>query len=235
MALAMADKRSYSYERTEQQQRREEALWQAYRLRPCEITLTELVQHYHGLVVWIARGCLRVLHGATDLQELVAAGMGGLLEALMRFDEGRGAAFITYARHRIRGAIMDWLRQSNPLPRSISKDEVKHFSIDSILRVAMNREHEHVGDALDHVDMLISEDMGPEEEFDLRERHELLMRMVRRLPKREQTMFDLYYVKGLTLMSVAERCGVSESRVCQILGSMREWIVHTVELEELGL
>jgi RNA polymerase sigma factor for flagellar operon FliA len=58
------------------------------------------------------------LGGAVDLEELVAYGTRGLVEAADRFDAARGASFATFSYYRIRGAIYDGLREMGWLNRS---------------------------------------------------------------------------------------------------------------------
>jgi RNA polymerase sigma factor for flagellar operon FliA len=55
------------------------------------------------------------------LEDLVSAGTVGLLDAYRRFDTRRNLRFKTLAEHRIRGAILDYLRQLDPLPRAIRR------------------------------------------------------------------------------------------------------------------
>ena len=50
---------------------------------------------------------------SVELDDLVAYGQIGLLEALQRFDKDRGMKFATFAWHRIRGAILDGLTKMN--------------------------------------------------------------------------------------------------------------------------
>jgi len=57
-----------------------------------------------------------------DLDDLVSAGTVGLIEAIDRFDPGRNLQLNTFAEHRIRGAILDYLRRLDPMPRA-----VRHF------------------------------------------------------------------------------------------------------------
>jgi RNA polymerase sigma factor for flagellar operon FliA len=52
------------------------------------------------------------------MDDLVSAGTIGLINAVDRFDESRGLAFSTYARHRIVGAMLDFLRAEDPLSRA---------------------------------------------------------------------------------------------------------------------
>lgn len=77
----------------------------------------ELVQRHIGLVHYLARRLHSTLADEADLDELVSAGLGGLLAAAEGFDKGRGLAFSTYAATRIRGAMLDELRRVDPLTR----------------------------------------------------------------------------------------------------------------------
>src|SRR5437868_2108151 len=52
------------------------------------------------------------------LDDLVSAGMVGLIQAVDRFDTSRGPKFKTYAQHRIHGAMLDFLRDEDPLSRT---------------------------------------------------------------------------------------------------------------------
>lgn len=55
------------------------------------------------------------------LEDLVSAGMVGLIEASNRFDAARNLQFKTLAEHRIRGAMLDYLRSIDPLPRAVRR------------------------------------------------------------------------------------------------------------------
>jgi len=69
------------------------------------------------LVDLIARQLARELGRAAELDDLRAMGHQGLLEAARRFDEGRGVTFRRFANYRVRGAMLDGVRKSAPLPR----------------------------------------------------------------------------------------------------------------------
>ncbi len=62
----------------------------------------------------------QVKHGL-DYEDLLSEGMSGLIYATRRYDARRGSKFSTYAVPRIRGAILDALRSSHPLPRALQK------------------------------------------------------------------------------------------------------------------
>lgn len=81
---------------------------------------TLLTQHV-GLVHHVARQLARRLSTAADLDEMVSAGMVGLIQAADTFDVARGLSFSTYAVPRIRGAILDELRRQDVLPRNVRR------------------------------------------------------------------------------------------------------------------
>jgi RNA polymerase sigma factor for flagellar operon FliA len=56
-----------------------------------------------------------------ELDDLIHAGTIGLIQAVDRYDESRGCLLQTIAAHRIRGALLDYLRQIDPLPRNIRR------------------------------------------------------------------------------------------------------------------
>ncbi|MBN9658373.1 MAG: sigma-70 family RNA polymerase sigma factor [Acidobacteria bacterium] len=56
-----------------------------------------------------------------ELDDLIQAGTIGLIQAVDRYDESRGCLLKTIAEHRIRGALLDYLRQIDPLPRNIRR------------------------------------------------------------------------------------------------------------------
>jgi RNA polymerase sigma factor for flagellar operon FliA len=69
------------------------------------------------LVDLIARQLARELGRSAELDDLRAMGHQGLLEASRRFDEGRGVTFRRFANYRVRGAMIDGVRKSAPMPR----------------------------------------------------------------------------------------------------------------------
>jgi RNA polymerase sigma factor for flagellar operon FliA len=54
-----------------------------------------------------------------ELDDLISAGTIGLIQAVDRYDPSRNLKLKTFAEHRIRGALMDYLRQLDPLPRTL--------------------------------------------------------------------------------------------------------------------
>ena len=81
-----------------------------------------LVNQYVPLVKRIAFHLMARLPSSVQVDDLVQNGMLGLLDALGRFEEGLGAQFETYAVQRVRGAMLDGLRENDWLPRGIRKE-----------------------------------------------------------------------------------------------------------------
>ena len=74
------------------------------------------------LVKRIAYQLAARLPASVQVDDLMQAGMLGLLDALGHFDENQGAQFETYATQRIRGAMLDELRGIDWVPRSVRKN-----------------------------------------------------------------------------------------------------------------
>ncbi|MCM2971597.1 MULTISPECIES: RNA polymerase sigma factor FliA [Larsenimonas] len=82
---------------------------------------SNLVDQYMPLVRRQALQLQVRLPASVELDDLIQAGMVGLLDAYNRFDSGQGATFSTYASQRIRGAMIDELRSRDWLPRSVRR------------------------------------------------------------------------------------------------------------------
>ena len=74
------------------------------------------------LVKRIAHHMMAKLPASVEVDDVIQTGMMGLLDAIDRYEESHGAQFETYAAQRIRGAILDGLRQADWLPRSFRQD-----------------------------------------------------------------------------------------------------------------
>jgi len=82
----------------------------------------QLVQRFVPLVKRIAYHLMARLPASIQFDDLVQNGMIGLLDALDRFQEGFGAQFETYATQRVRGAMLDGLRENDWLPRNLRRE-----------------------------------------------------------------------------------------------------------------
>lgn len=80
-----------------------------------------LVTQYASLVKRIAYHIMSRLPPSVQVDDLIQAGMIGLLEAARNYDAGQGASFETYAGIRIRGAMLDEIRKGDWAPRSVHR------------------------------------------------------------------------------------------------------------------
>jgi len=186
------------------------------------------------------------LPASVELDDLIQAGMIGLLDALNRYDASHGASFATFASQRIRGAMLDELRSRDWVPRSVRRntralDEAVRRLEQRLGRPAEEREiaaalgvdlaeyHHLLMDA--NGSQLVALDELPEDEgetlcgephatplAELLEgrRRADLVKAIERLPEREKLLLGLYYQEDLNLKEIGAVLGVSESRVCQL-------------------
>jgi RNA polymerase sigma factor for flagellar operon FliA len=82
----------------------------------------ELVERHAPLVKRIAHHLLARLPASVLVDDLIQAGMIGLLEASRNFDGTKGASFETFAGIRIRGSMLDEIRKGDWTPRSVHKN-----------------------------------------------------------------------------------------------------------------
>jgi len=82
----------------------------------------ELLSKHAVLVKKLAYQLKAKLPPSVELDDLVQAGMMGLLDAINRYEDTHGAQFETYAAQRIRGSMLDELRSADWLPRGVRKN-----------------------------------------------------------------------------------------------------------------
>lgn len=84
--------------------------------------LDALVTEHAPLVKRIAQHLMLRLPASVQLDDLVQAGLIGLLEAARNYEGSKGASFATYAGIRIRGAMIDDVRKGDWAPRSVHRN-----------------------------------------------------------------------------------------------------------------
>src|SRR5215469_10245198 len=94
-------------------------LWKRYHKRGDARTENALVEEYLPLVRSVMGRLAMSLPDHVDHDDLNSAGLVGLLQALRNYDPSCGTAFETYARVRVRGAMLDELRRMDWVPRTV--------------------------------------------------------------------------------------------------------------------
>lgn len=82
----------------------------------------QCLRDYAPMVKRLAHQMMSRLPYSVQIDDIIQAGMMGLLDAANRYDEIHGAQFETYATQRIRGAMLDELRSADWLPRGLRRD-----------------------------------------------------------------------------------------------------------------
>jgi RNA polymerase sigma factor for flagellar operon FliA len=83
----------------------------------------DYAKQYAPLVRRIAHQMIAKLPANVELDDMIQAGMIGLMDAVNRFEESQGTQFEVYAASRIRGSMLDELRAGDWLPRSARKSQ----------------------------------------------------------------------------------------------------------------
>jgi len=196
----------------------------------------------HLPLVWrVARQIARRLPASVDVAELVGAGTLGLIDAMNRYEVARCDRFAAYAEIRIRGAILDQLREMDWMPRAARTKRKRLDATQAQLQNSLGRTPEvaDVAKALGttvagiermrrevlqadlvrdiDADALVDGGVGPERALEHRELRARLVVAIGTLPQRHQQVLSLYYVDDLKLKEIGGLLGVTESRVCQVL------------------
>lgn len=100
-------------------QRPIQEIWLDYKQTGGEELRNRLMEHYLPLVKYNAERIHTKLPDEVDVEDLMSAGIFGLMDAIDAFDLDRGVKFETYCAPRIRGAILDELRSMDWVPRLV--------------------------------------------------------------------------------------------------------------------
>ncbi len=205
-----------------------------------------LVMQHLGLVKRVALHLKVRIPPFMELDELIQVGMIGLLEAARAFNPDKGVDFENFALSRVRGAILDEVRQLSYLPRSAVAFNKSESRATDALSTELGRAPtqselaEHLGDDIDSfhkkrgnasrfetfsMEVVADEVMGiadersrqPEAIVEHADFMHAVTQAIADLPEREQLLMQLYYVEELNLKEIGEIVGVTESRVSQLL------------------
>ncbi len=158
--------------------------------------------------------------------DLVSAGMIGLLDAAVKFDASAGVQFERYAEFRIRGAMIDELRKMDCVPRSV-REKVNRARMSCELSEKLNGmtpetdELTSLNEAFVYDRDIDLEDCPSREEdsFEILSREETkreLAKMLNELSKNEKTVISLMYYEERSMTDVGEIMGLTTGRISQI-------------------
>jgi RNA polymerase sigma factor for flagellar operon FliA len=219
----------------------ESALWDLWRSQRDAVAREKLVARYSAWARQVARGVYRRIYALGDAWEDCAQNaLIGLIEAIDRFDPARGVEFEPYARHRVRGAVFNGLRQ---LRESLAQGAVSR----SEAQVARERIESLQEEGEDNpFDAFVATTIGlglgflldvqslpdpsaQSDAYSMAERAQAeaeLSRSVEALPDRERLVLTLHYYHHVPFVQIAEHLGITKGRVSQLhkraLGRLRE-------------
>lgn len=185
--------------------------------------MDELVNTHAVLVKRIAHHLMGRLPDSVQVDDLIQAGMIGLLEAAKNYDRSKGATFETYAGIRIRGSMLDEVRKGDWVPRSVHRNSRR--ITEAIREVEMRT-------GRDAQDQEVAELMG----IGLDQFYELLKdTRSARLFSYEEMLESEHHQEGDTKWPAVEAGPYRENEVMGMHGAMVEAIKTLPEREQLVL
>ena len=197
-----------------------------------------------------------IKYASTD--DIINEGVIALISAIDTFDIDRGVKFETYANIKVKGAIVDFVRRQDWIPR-----QVRHFGreLDTAYNELFNKlgRHpknaelaEHMGLSRERLEKQMAESASAvtlsfeellyEDNFDIMESGELadkalyenelknmIAKAIEELSPKARQVVTLYYYEKLKFNEIAKVLGITESRVCQIHSKAMLFLKHALE------
>lgn len=197
----------------------------------CRREVDRLLKRHTPMVKKIVGGILRRVPGHILVDDLIAAGLSGLWDAIRRCGDLPEEHFQRYAGVRIRGAVYDELRAQDWLPRRMRAAVTQHSQGDDKPKVGVvffddldQGDQNHLGDAepaLNGEDFLAAKAFG-----------QRLVDALERLPARERRIILGHHLQGLKLRDLGAELRVTDARVSQLHGrAMRRLKAMMAEAE----
>ena len=203
-------------------------------IKSCLNLVKKIAWHYHGRVKNII-----------EIDDLIQIGMLGLVTAAENFIEKPGVTFSSYARIRIKGEIVDFLRKNSNLCRTTIVNKQRYEKTFEKLQKNLNRDpadHELIqeldininelhkwkeafaANKLENLDAVydefsiwfLSKENDPEEKFNELELRNALLKALKKLEKVEALVIQLYYVEELNVYEIAKILELTNGRISQI-------------------
>lgn len=158
-------------------------LWQRYKVGGCREARQKLIESYQPLVFKIAS---QITPREDLFFDLIQEGTVGLIEAVEHFDVAKAVKFSTYASHRIRGRIIDYLRRQR--------------ANQEYLEIAVHQE-----EFQDILNFIADHNVNVEEEVTYKMIHQQVNQAISRLnPKEQKVICDLYLLDKEPAVSARE-------------------------------
>lgn len=221
-------------------------LFDRYRQTPDISIRNEIVMRSMHIVRYAVLSTRNMYRRYADDDDISNEAVLALMSAVDSFDPKKNVKFDTYASIKVRGAIIDYIRRQDSVPRGVRKFIRDYDSAYSALYTELDREPTReeiaakLGITAEKLDSFLSrsaaastlsfeellfdgfdmaDDTGESEaeaQLILSERRSQLAQAIDSLKDKERTVITLYYYEKLKYSEIAQVLGISESRVCQI-------------------
>lgn len=206
----------------------------------------DVVKNFLPKIKYIALNLLSTLPKNVELDDLIQEGIVGLLQSLEKYNPSKGVSFYSFAVKRIKGAMLDYLRKIDWLPKDLRHKIKKMEEIIAEHNIDDDLSDEELAEMLEvsvkdvkrlkaelHRSQILSLDsfLLTNNEINIESNIEEndpeilaykdilkseLKKAILSLNKREQLILSLYYEKELTFKEIGKVLDISESRVSQI-------------------
>lgn len=214
------------------------------------INKDDIIKNFLPKIKYIALNLLSTLPKNVELDDLIQEGIIGLLQSLEKYNPQKGVTFYTFAVKRIRGAMLDYLRKIDWLPKDLrhkikkmeeilAEQNIDDYISDEELSEMLNISKKEVKKlkAELHRSQILSLDSfligtnelnieisNEENDPEILAYKDLLKNELKKailsLNEKEQLILSLYYEKELTFKEIGKILDISESRVSQIHSSI---------------
>ncbi len=173
----------------------------------------ELIVEHRKMVVGLAMRLRRELCLRGDVEDLIAFGFGGLLEAEHHYDPTRGVRFQTFAYHRVRGAMLDGVRKMAALPRRAHERFKAEQTTTTAAPSSLDKAFARIRASLSGESPLQSSygEQSPEAIFLKSESMQRVLYALSGLEPRHRKVVRAFYFEGRPLEDIARELGVSRS------------------------
>ncbi|MBH1989423.1 MAG: sigma-70 family RNA polymerase sigma factor [Myxococcaceae bacterium] len=192
----------------------------------------QVVEQYGSYVRSIARQIKKNVSFRVELDDLIQYGMAGLLEAAERFDQKQGVSFTTFSYYRIKGAMYDGLRGMGWVNRTEYQKIRFEEQATALLEQNSISKTDNLEDLANQVNNLVTifvtslEGLERQEFEDHRqpkqddrlldlELRANLQKALKKLPRADLELIQMYYFQNLSLEEVGKKIGVSKSWTCR--------------------
>lgn len=205
----------------------EAGLWRSWTARRDASAKNALVHRHQAWARLVARDVYaKTYRRQADWADYVQNAMLGLLEAMDRFDPEQGVEFRTYARHRVRGAVFNGLRDASLIPTSRASDLLMERS------TSLREDESDADDALQRfsdwvvgmgvgflLESLMDDDTATNAPYASAIKAESSQRVraaLSALPVKERRVIEYHYLKHVAFVDIAEDMGLTKGRISQL-------------------